>query len=853
MTYTEPATLPPPGLAGLDPAWSRLVDTNDGDGVRRTWHVLDNWSATDAPRLTLLCVHGNPSWSYLFRDLLAAAPEDVRVVAVDHLDMGFSERTGTLRRLATRVDDLARVSAELGVTGPTVTVAHDWGGPISLGWAQRHRRQLRGVVLMNTAVHQPAASSAPSVIRLVRSKPMLRAVTTSTTAFIRGAFELSDERPDTAIRDGFLAPYDTADRRSAIGEFVADIPLEPEHPSAITLDGIAAGLSDMGDVPTLLLWGAADKVFSDLYLHDLEARLPHADVHRYPTAGHFVSEDTDALDTALAWIDDLGAGPIRSAAADGSPSRLLDVAAPPEPRLAVAEMTGDRPAVDTQEFDALVDATAIGLAADGVRAGDRVALMIPPGIDLSVTLIACWRAGAIAVLVDSGLGRQGMSAAMKVADPDHLIGIPKALAAARALRWPGRRISSTPIGRAQRAAIGADTDLPTLRARPGSLPHSPEGGEVAAIAFTSGATGPSKGVLYTHDALAAQRDAIASLYDITPDDRLVAAFAPFALYGPLLGIPSVVPDMDVAAPGTLTARALGDAVLRVHATLVFASPAALANVVRTADELSPAHRAAFDNVRLLLSAGAPVRPALLRAACDLFPTATGCTPYGMTECLPVANISLDEIEQIASEPERDRGDGVCVGRPLPSVDVTIRALEVGSDEVTTEPGVVGEIVVRAPHQRFGYDRLWRTEHDASRPHGWHATGDVGHLDELGRLWVGGRIGHVITTPAGPVTPVAIEQQVESLVGVDLAAVVGVGPPGTQQIVVIVQHAAPVSRSRPADLATHDRVRSVVDVPVAAVFDVPALPVDRRHNSKIDRAALAAWATTALAGRRVTDP
>lgn len=560
MSHTEPASLPPAGLAGLDPGWSRLVTAVDGQGVERTWHVLDNWTSSDTPRLTLLCVHGNPSWSYLFRQLLREAPHDIRVVAVDHLDMGFSERTGTLRRLATRVDDLGRLSDALGVHGPTVTVAHDWGGPISLGWALHHREQLRGVVLMNTAVHQPAGSPAPSVIRLVRSKPMLHAVTTATTAFIRGAFEISDERPDAAVRAGFLAPYGTAERRVAVGEFVADIPLEPEHPSASTLDAIAAGLDDLRDHPALLLWGAADRVFSDLYLHDLETRLPHADVHRYPTAGHFVSEDTDCLDTALTWIAAIDDPPARPSRVDGgAPSRLLDIATPPSRRLAIAEMTGDRAEIDTTEFGDLVDATAAGLAGHGIRPGDRVALMIPPGIDLGVTLVACWKAGAVAVLVDSGLGRRGMSAAMKVARPDHLIGIPKALAAARALRWPGRRIGATVLTTARRVALGADTDLPTLRKQPGTLPPPASEHDVAAVAFTSGATGPSKGVLYTHGALAAQRDSIASLFDITPDDRLVAAFAPFALYGPLLGIPSVVPDMDVAAPGTMTAAALGDA------------------------------------------------------------------------------------------------------------------------------------------------------------------------------------------------------------------------------------------------------------------------------------------------------
>ncbi len=153
------------------------------------------------------------------------------------------------------------------------------------------------------------------------------------------------------------------------------------------------------------------------------------------------------------------------------------------------------------------------------------------------------------------------------------------------------------------------------------------------------------------------------MYEITTDDRLVAAFAPFALYGPGAGVSSVVPRMDVGAPRTLTATALGDAAVAVDATLVFASPAALANVVRTAAALTEAHHAAFANVRLLLSAGAPVRPALLRAAAELFPRASVHTPYGMTECLPVSTISLSEIEEASG------GDGVCVGRPAAGVDV----------------------------------------------------------------------------------------------------------------------------------------------------------------------------------------
>ena len=185
---------------------------------------------------------------------------------------------------------------------------HDWYGPISLGWALLHREQVAGVVLLNTAVHQPAGSPAPTVIRLARSAPLLRANTVRTPAFVRATTGLSGRGMPREVAAAFAAPYAGAARREAVATFVADIPLEDDHPSAAALTGMAEGIRSLDDVPVLLLWGPGDPVFSDRYLTDLLDRLPHADVHRYEGARHLVSEDAPALVTdLLRWVADLPA------------------------------------------------------------------------------------------------------------------------------------------------------------------------------------------------------------------------------------------------------------------------------------------------------------------------------------------------------------------------------------------------------------------------------------------------------------------------------------------------------------------------------------------------------------------
>ena len=855
---------PAADLDGWDASWSLFVDAPDHRGVTRRWHLLDTGATADT-RLTVLAVHGNPTWSYTWRHLAAAVPDDVRVIAPDQLEMGFSERSGELRRLGDRIADLLALTDELELSGDIVVVAHDWGGPVSLGWLQHVHADhdgldIVGLVLTNTAVHQPAESSAPTLIRNARRPLWLGQVTVETSAFLRGMFELSNPRTPAEIRRGYLAPYDTPDRRKAIGEFVADIPLEADHPSAAALDAVAAGLAGLGDVPTLLVWGAGDRVFSDIYLHDLEARLPHADVHRHPKAGHLVSEDTDVASIVVDWLQTLGADetpPPLSAPVDLT-AALRDPAI--ADRIAIHEMGADGRSVTFGELDELVQRTAEGLfGTGGVQVGDRVAVMIPPGVDLAIALYACWRMGAVPVLIDGGLGPAQMGAAMKVAHPNHLIGIRRALAAARTLRWPGRRIAVEPTHRVARRLLGVEHDLASLQDAPSVPLPAVDPDAEAAVVFTSGATGPSKGVRYSAARIDTQIRTLVEQYNISADDSLVAAFAPFALYGPAMGIPSTVPDMDVSSPGTLTAATLLDAVEAVDASLVFASPAAILSVLETLDELGARDRTALDHVRLLLSAGAPVPSHVLRAAVDrLVPNAAAHTPYGMTECLPVADIDLVSLESLG--PDALHHLGVCVGMPVDSVELLIDPLDeigVPTGLPTSEPGLLGEVRVRAAHQRLGYDRLWHTTHLASPADGTHATGDIGTIDADGRLWIGGRTGHVIRTATGPVAPTPIERAVDMLDGIRRSAAVGVGPAGAQVVVVIAETSDAGRRPCQSSLDRIDRIRAAVaeatGLDVAACLEVPSLPVDRRHNSKIDRTHLADWATGVLEGGSVRNP
>ncbi|WP_256336085.1 alpha/beta fold hydrolase [Microbacterium sp. cf332] len=868
-------------------------------GAARRWHLLDTGALLEregiAPVGTIVAVHGNPTWSYLWRGLVAASLDRARrggtawrVVAVDQLEMGYSERTAVTRGLPQRIADLGALVDDLALTGRLVTIGHDWGGPISLGWAVRNGDRVDAVSVLNTAVHHPAGMPLPAALRVAGARSLLAATTVKTTAFLDTTLALADPALEPEVRAAYRAPYATSALRRGIGAFVADIPATPEHPSTPALDELAGGLVDLA-VPALLLRGPRDPVFGEHHLDDLARRLPHADVHRFEGAGHMLAEERPYADLVLDWLDD---NRIATPQADGDDAEASRVVADPEgeddtdpgqtsdqapfapiwQRLAdrrddddtaVVDLTrssaGGPLSVSWRELAERVNQLAAGFADFGIRPGDRVSLLVQPGPTLTAVLYACLRIGAVVVVADRGLGVRGLSRAVRGTEPSFVIGERAGLAAARALAWPGRRISAPQLPGAAARALGVEASLAEIATRGarGTLPAAPTADDEAAILFTSGSTGPAKGVVYTHGQLSALRDVLGAHFDVTPDVGLVTGFAPFALLGPALGTRSATPRMDVSAPRTLTAVAVAEAVRASRARIVFLSPAALANVCATAGRLSDDDRAALAQVRTFLSTGAPVGIDLLRQAHDLMPAAEAHTPYGMTECLLVTDVTLDELERAQSAPDA----GICVGTPIGSGDVRISALDTdgrATGELAADPHVAGEIVVSAPHLKRGYHRLWATDREAVRGTGsvagrWHRTGDVGHLDAEGRLWVEGRLPHVIVTADGPVTPVGPEQRIEKLGTVRRAAVVGVGPRGRQVCIAVLETARGARQPGLASPELTDQIRAASDLEIAAVLVVPVLPTDIRHNSKIDRSRLSGWAERVLAGEKPSAP
>ncbi len=802
-------------LPGIDPSWVRTYHV-ERNGVSETFAVLEN--APVHPVGTILCVHGNPTWSYLWRNFVRELGASWRIIAIDQLGMGFSSRSLEPRTLSTRIADLDSLLTAANVHGPVTLIAHDWGGPVSLGWASQHPELVENLVLFNTGTTIPT-TGVPGLIQVSRTPLLRRIICSQTKAFITGAV-LPTGGITRDIRRAYSAPYESVARRKAIADFVADIPTEISHVSYQALQDAAEGVKNVR-VPTLLVWGVSDFVFHTGVLADMQTTFPHADTITLET-GHLSPEHPDAPHLVREWLENKG--DVRSVFATntGVFEHIPDLNAAVRRRalstpsdVAVFSAKGN---VRTtwKELNTYIQNARAGLRAKNAQAGDRVAILAPFDERTIAFIYACWAEGVVPVVADPGLGIKNMRRALRESHPQFVL-------TQRATRVVARLLHLA--YRATRLDVIEMTSF-TTQVDSGVPDVSPE--SVAAVLYTSGATGPAKGVVYTHGQLCALAHAIQKQFSITDKDGIAAAYIPFALYGPAWGVGVGLPKVNVLAPGKLSAENLRVALNGVNGTILFAAPAPLKNVVKG--------RETFQSVRCVMSAGAPVGDTLLQEAKKSFVNADFFSPYGMTEMLIVSD---------GVRGESTSARGVPVGKPLPNVNIMILPFgwNHGDDVAPLPHGETGEVFVTGPWLSRGYDQHWRRHRDARVVHEdreWHRTGDVGHVDN--GLFIEGRIAHVIHLQDSVVTPVPIEQAVEKSFPHVMAAAVGVMHKVEKKLVVILCDG---STSGYADSSTTTKIKAMFPL-VDAVLYKKELPVDRRHNSKIDRTQLSTWATEQLA-------
>ena len=509
-----------------------------------------------------------------------------------------------------------------------------------------------------------------------------------------------------------------------------------------------------------------------------------------------------------------------------------------------------------QQLDQASDQLARGLQRLGLRRGARAALMAPPGLDFFALAFGLFKLGAVPVLIDPGAGLRNLRLGFNEAAPEAFIGVPKAHAARILLGW-ARRSCTLKINIGSRAWPGARSlrEVRLLGAGPEPFePAAPAPGETAAILFTSGSTGPSKGVVYTHEFFNAQIDLIRQLYGIQPGETDLPTFPLFALFGPALGMTAIIPDMDPTRPAQVNPERIIEAIELFGVTNLFGSPAVINRVGRYGE----ANGVRLPTLRRAISAGAPVPArALERFASMLGPDAQVFTPYGATECLPVSSIGSREI---LGETRRDTeaGRGVCVGLPVPGlivrvIRITDEPIATWSADLELPDGQTGELVVQGTHVTSLYHNRPQATALAKIPDPatggfYHRMGDVGWRDARGRLWFCGRKAHRVVTPEGVFFTIPCEAVFNTHPSLFRSALVGVRRNGRVEPVLCVE-LEPAERSRdPARLseelaaigARYPHAR-----PVKTFLVHPAFPVDIRHNSKIFREKLAVWAARRL--------
>ena len=494
-----------------------------------------------------------------------------------------------------------------------------------------------------------------------------------------------------------------------------------------------------------------------------------------------------------------------------------------------------------RELDQEVDAWVAQLQRKGVQPGDRVLVMVRQGLPLIAAAFALFKLGAVPVIIDPGMGRKNFLACVARSRPRVLLGIPLAQVMSHVFRSAFATVETRVWASSAATARLGESQISNLK----SEIVSSEAADLAAILFTSGSTGAPKGVCYEHGMFEAQVRLVRDAYNIQPGEVDLPMLPIFALFNPALGMTTVVPEINPSRPAEVDPAKIVQAIQQEGVTTSFGSP----TLWRKIFDYCLANKITLPSLKRVLCAGAAVPASLWADAPRVLTNGRLHSPYGATEALPVATVS-------GAEAVGDLVAGSLVGRPLAKNRVKIIALEEGPIATLGQTrelsrGEIGEIIVTGPSITKTYDALpeatARAKIAGVQPDGtgvtWHRMGDAGYLDAGDTLWFCGRIAERVITAGGDMHTEPCEQVFRRHPAIARCALIGLGERGRQEPALVVQ-LIPDRVHNEAAFAAELRSLARQHPHTAAIrrfFFHPSFPVDVRHNAKIHRLTLAAWA------------
>lgn len=507
------------------------------------------------------------------------------------------------------------------------------------------------------------------------------------------------------------------------------------------------------------------------------------------------------------------------------------------------------------QLDEEADRIARGLIRLGIQPGMRLVLMVPPSLEFIALTFGIFRSGAICTLIDPGMGRSRIFDCLDEVDPAGFCAIPPVHAIRKLLRGRFRNATiNINVGRGTRL-LGGTSYVDLLKLGEDESVPLPQmtATNPAAIIFTSGSTGPPKGVLYEHGMFDAQVDLIRDRFGIQPGETDLPGFPLFALFNIAMQVTTVIPDMNPTRPADVDPLKILRAIRDQGVTQAFGSPAMWNQIGRYCER----HQVQLPTLRRVLSAGAPVPNHVLRRMTGtLTPEADLYTPYGATECLPVAAIGAREVLE-STAAQTAEGAGTCVGRVFDQmavkiIEATFDPIATLSDATELPAGEIGEIIVSGPVATREYYRRPEATQMAKIADGegfWHRMGDVGYLDDTGRLWFCGRKAHIVFTSEGPLYSIRCEAIFNQHPRVYRTALTGIGDRGNQQPALVIEPEAGAMPSGAAEECAFSEellelgAKSELTSGIRTLLFRSELPVDTRHNVKINREELAIWAAS----------